>query len=111
MPFGTVFSVFISHKKKKYKDEFLEAWHGYDPFDANYKKDTIKRELVELTSQIVIDMDNQLGEMLFPVYVHVDFDFEESYEKRLTEKLQKITLDTTKKGSLYNEKALSEKVS
>lgn len=111
MPFGTKFSVFVSHKRKCIKDEFLEAWHGFDPFDVNYNRDVIRREIVELTSQIVLDIDQQLGEMLFPVYVHVNFPFKESYEKRLQSKLHKITFDTTEKSNKYNEEIMKQKVS
>ena len=103
------FQFLLVTKRKCIKDEFLEAWHGFDPFDVNYNRDVIRREIVELTSQIVLDIDQQLGEMLFPVYVHVNFPFKESYEKRLQSKLHKITFDTTEKSNKYNEEIMKTK--
>ncbi len=111
MPFGSEFEVFVSHKKKKERDEFIEAWQGHDPFNINYEKDTIKRDIVELTSQLLLDIDRQLGEILFPIYVHVSFPFNGFYRAKLNDKLQKITLDTSLDYQEHTENKLRGHVS
>lgn len=111
MPFGSEFEVFISHRKKKERDEFIEAWQGYDPFDSNYENGAVKRDIVELTAQLLLDIDRQLGELLFPVYVHVAFPFEEFYRVRLDHKIVKVVLDTSVDFQEHTEERMKKHVS
>lgn len=111
IPFGTEFRVFVSHKKKKERDEFIEAWQGHDPFSTNYENDMIKRDIVELTSQLLLDIDRQLGEILFPIYVHVSFPFDGFYKAKLDRKIHKIALDTSPDYQEHTENKLRERVS
>lgn len=111
MSFGSEFEIFISHKKKIERDEFIEAWQGYDPFDADYEKDTIRRDIVELTSQLLLDIDSQLGEMLFPIYVHVGYPFESFYKSSLLKKINKITIDMSPEFRKHTEEELKKHVS
>lgn len=111
MTFGSEFRVFVSHKKKKERDEFIEAWQGHDPFNISYEEDTIKRDIAELTSQLLLDIDRQLGEILFPIYVHVSFPFEGFYKAKLNDKVQKIALDTSSDYQGHTEDKLRRYVS
>lgn len=111
IPFGTEFMVFIAHDKKLKKDDFIEAWQGYDPFGEQYQQDAIRRDIVDLTSQLILDIEKQLGELLFPIYVHVNFPFKQFFNKRLSHKIQKLTLDTTKNFAKHHEAELKNHVS
>ena len=95
MSYGAEFKVFISHDKRKDRRDFMEAWPGYDPFSTGYNQEKIKRDIVELTTQILMDIDKQLEELLFPVYASVGFEIGKNYQKRLgKEILQHVVLDT-----------------
>lgn len=108
MAYGTEFCVFIGYDKCKPRNEFMEAWPGYDPFADGYELDTIKHDIVELTSQILLDIDRQLENLLFPVYACVKFDMEENYSARLAKKIRNIVFDNTKDNRRYEEKILRE---
>lgn len=110
MAFGTEFQIFISHKKKKVRNEFMEAWPGYDPFGKGYEKEEVKRNILTLTAQILLDLDRQLENLLFPVYVHVEFDMMDSYKTKLNSKLSKIVFDNSKNNEKYTEENLKSHV-
>ncbi|XCP85340.1 hypothetical protein ABXS75_00575 [Roseburia hominis] len=108
MAYGTEFRVFIGYDKCKPRKEFMEAWPGYDPFEDGYELDTMKHDIVELTSQILLDIDRQLENLLFPVYAYVKFDMEGNYSSKLAEKIHNIVFDNTKDNRRYKESILRE---
>lgn len=106
MAYGTEFQLFISHDKKKFRDEFLEAWPGFDPFAVGYEGEKIKRDIVELTSQILLDIDRQLEELLFPVYTHLDFNVGDKYLQNIKGQIKHLVLDSTADYQEYNKNNL-----
>lgn len=108
MAYGTEFQLFIGHEKKKSRDEFLEAWPGFDPFSDGYEKEKIKRDIVELTSQILIDIDKQLEDLLFPVYVRLDFDVEKNYLIKIKKQINHLVIDNSPNYLEYNKDDLEK---
>lgn len=106
MAYGTKFTVFISHDKKKRRNDFMEAWSGYDPFAENYECDRIRRNIIALAIQILLDIDSQMGDLLFPVYASVDFKLEEEQKKHLKNHLVNIVFDNMDGKVSYNEENL-----
>lgn len=100
MAFGTKFEVFIDHGKKKARTECMDAWTGHDPFSQEYENSQIRRDIIALTIQILLDIDSQLEDLLFPIYVSVKFDLGEEQRELLKSKLTKIVFDNHKKESL-----------
>lgn len=111
MAYGTEFQVFISHDKKKVRNECMNAWSGYDPFAREYEKGKIRRDLIALTVQILTDIDGQLGDMLFPVYTFVDFDLGNEQMNQLEQTLKKIIFCHSLKKRDYNDKKLKQNIS
>ncbi len=97
MAFGTEFEVFISHNKKKARTDCMDAWTGHDPFDREYESSQIKRDIIALTIQILLDIDSQLEDLLFPVYVSVKFDLGKEQKQLLKSKLTKIVFSNLEK--------------
>lgn len=106
MAYGTKFTVFISHDKKKQRNDFMEAWSGYDPFAENYDCDRIRRNIIALAIQILLDIDSQLGDLLFPVYASVQFKLEDEQKKQLKNKLLNIVFDNLDEEVNYTEENL-----
>lgn len=101
MAYGTKFKVFISHDKKKQRNDFMDAWSGYDPFAEKYEHDRIQRDIVALTIQILLDIDSQLGDLLFPIYASVQFRLKNEQRNQLEDKLSNIVLDNLDEESNY----------
>lgn len=95
MTYGTEFKVFIDHTKKKDRQECMGAWTGYDPFAGGYEGDQIKRDIIALTIQILMDIDSQLEDLLFPVYVSVKYKLEDKQREHLESKLSKVAFDSS----------------
>lgn len=93
MAYGTEFQVFIEHEKKKARTEYMEAWTGHDPFAGGYETSQIRRNIIALTIQILLDIDSQLEDLLFPVYVSVKFDLGKEQKELLKSKLSKVVFD------------------
>lgn len=93
MTYGTEFKVFIDHTKKKVRQECMDAWTGYDPFASGYDGAQIKRDIIALTMQILMDIDSQLEDLLFPVYVAVKYKLEDKQREHLESKLSKVVFD------------------
>ena len=74
MAFGTEFQVFIGHEKKKDRRDYMDAWTGHDPFAAGYESSQIRRDIIALTIQLLLDIDSQLEDLLFPIYVSVNYN-------------------------------------
>ena len=97
MAYGTEFQVFISHEKKKDRRDYMDAWTGHDPFAEGYENSQIKRDIMALTIQLLLDIDSQLEDLLFPIYVSVNFDLGEAQRELLKSKLSKIVFSNQKK--------------
>lgn len=100
MSFGTKFKVFIDHARKKARTECMDAWTGHDPFSQGYESSQIKRDIIALTIQILLDIDSQLEDLLFPIYVTMNLDLGEAQTELLKTKLTKIVFNTQEKESL-----------
>lgn len=110
MSYGTEFRVFISHDKKKVRSEFMDAWTGFDPFTDEYENEGIRRDIIALTVQIILDVDSQLEDMLFPVYASVRFDLGKEQRDQLRNKLSKIVFSDLKEGESYSEENLRKHI-
>ena len=69
--YGTCFEVFVPCEKKYLHKDYLEAWNGEDTFDEYYERRRPLRHSAELLTQMALYLDNQVGELLFPVHLHV----------------------------------------
>lgn len=103
MTYGTKFQVFINHDKKKNRQECMDAWTGYDPFANGYEGSQIERDIIALTTQILLDIDGQLEDLLFPVYVSVKFDLEKEQREYLNSKLSKVVFDNLEEKNYTEE--------
>lgn len=110
MAYGTKFEVFISHEKKKQRNDFMDAWSGYDPFAEQYEHDRIRRNIIALAIQILLDIDSQLGDLLFPVYASVQFQLEHEQRNQLKNKLLNIVFDNMDTQDNYTEDNLQTHV-
>lgn len=99
MAYGTEFQVFINHDKKKDRKDCMDAWTGHDPFANEYENKQIKRNIIALTIQLLLDIDGQMEDLLFPIYVSVNFDLGEDQKKLLKSKLSKIVFSNQEKDS------------
>lgn len=85
--YGTEFRVFVGHEKgQAHKDD----WMGQDPFTQGYVNTQIRRNIIALTIQIMLEIDNQLEDLLFPVCVTVKFNLDIAQGKLLSDRLSKI---------------------
>lgn len=110
MAFGTKFEVFIGHDRKKVRNEFMDAWTGFDPFTDEYDNKKIQRNIIALTVQMLLDIDGQLEDLLFPIYAHVAFNLGKEQKEQMKNKLSKIVFDDCETGGRYNEKELKKNV-
>ena len=110
MAFGTKFEVFISHDRKKVRNECMDAWTGFDPFTDEYDDRKIQRNIIALTVQMLIDIDGQLEDLFFPVYAYVGFNLGEEQKGQMKKILSKIVFDDCENGELYREKELKKNV-
>ncbi len=110
MAFGTEFQVFIEHDRKKVRNECMDAWTGFDPFADEYDSERIQRNIIALTVQILLDIDSQLEDLLFPVYAYVEFDLGEEQKEQMQSKLSQIVFEDLKTGGNYNEERLKQNV-
>ena len=69
--FGTCFEIFVPCDKKFLHKDCMESWNGEDSFGENYYNRKPLRHAAELLSQMAIYLDNQVGELLFPVHLNV----------------------------------------
>lgn len=73
VPFGTTFELFLDTSYKKQHSDCWEAWNtdseDTDRFSSDYDKNRPLRHSVELLTQMVLSVDELLGENIFPVYV------------------------------------------
>ena len=106
----TIFEVFISHDKRKEPKEFSEIRTGYDPFTDEYMDEKIQRNITALTVQILLDIDKQVEDLLFPVYAYVGFDLGQDLKMQMKNKLSKIVFDDLITQGNYNEKSLMRNV-
>lgn len=108
MAYGTEFKVFINHKQMKEKNEFMEAWPGYDPFSEEYENEEIRRNIITLAAQILLDIDSQMADLLFPVYAYVDWQIPVRYKEKL--KLTNVVLEESIHSDKYSEETLRKSV-
>lgn len=110
MAFGTKFEVFIGHDRKKVRNECMDVWTGYDPFADEYDEKRIKRDIIALAVQILLDIDGQLEDLLFPVYACVGFDLGKEQREQMQNKLSQIVFDDIKTSGSYNEDSLKQNI-
>lgn len=93
MAYGSEFQVFIGHEKKKDRRDYMDAWTGHDPFAAEYESSQIRRDIIALTIQLLLDIDSQLEDLLFPIYVSVKFELLKEQRDLLKSKMSKIVFN------------------
>lgn len=69
--FGTCFEIFVPCSKKFKHQDYFEAWNGEDAFDEYYENRRPLRHSAELLAQMALYLDQQVGELLFPIHLHV----------------------------------------
>lgn len=110
MQCGTIFQVFISYDKKRESKKFSDIWTGYDPFSDKYIAEKIQRNISALTVQILLDIDKQLEDLLFPVYAYVGFDLGLELKTQMRSKLSKIVFNDLTTQRNCNEEELMKNV-
>lgn len=94
LTFGTTFQLFISYRKKYLHEHFMSAWEGKDTFSEDYESTRPARHSLELMKQIIIDVDNQIGEPLFPICFHLNsFNSEEEELKKWKNGINKVAVN------------------
>lgn len=73
--FGTTFEIFLNISYKKPHVDCWEAWNTdseeADRFSGDYDKKRPLRHAMELLTQMILSVDELLGENIFPVYVYI----------------------------------------
>ena len=73
IPYGTSFEIFLNLNKRKSRTDFVSAWDGRDPYSSDYESKKSLYEAKELVQQMLLDLNDQVGETLFPIVACVDF--------------------------------------
>ena len=97
--FGTTFEIFVNNKYKMPHADFWDAWNtesdDADRFIDEYDKKRSVRHSQELLNQMILYIDDMLGENLFPIYVRVKGkSFDRSSYDFLARRITKIALET-----------------
>lgn len=98
--FGTCFEVFVPYQKKFLHQDCYEAWNGEDAFDEYYECRRPLRHSAELLAQMALYMDKQVGELLFPVRLHIKCP-----------QFIECSLNKTEKSTIRNIQLISEEKS
>lgn len=97
--FGTSFEIFINYKYKLPHAEFWKAWNtesdDADRFIDEYDKMRPVRHSQEMLNQMVMYIDDMLGENLFPIYVRIKGkNFDARQYEFLAKNVRRIVLET-----------------
>ncbi|MCI8946884.1 MAG: hypothetical protein HFI91_07460 [Lachnospiraceae bacterium] len=98
LTFGTTFEIFLNYKNKWPHADFWEAWNtesaDADRFIDGYDKMRPIRHSKELLNQLILYIDNMLGENLFPIYVKVKGNaFERKQYDFIAKRVKKIVFE------------------
>ena len=112
--FGTTFEIFVENKFKMPHADFWKAWNtendDADRFISEYDNKRPIRHSQEMLNQMVMYIDDMLGENLFPIYVRIKGkSFDKSSYDFLARRITKIALetDTVPLGKAEQEKNVS----
>lgn len=97
--FGTTFEVFVGYKYKLFHAEFWKAWNtesdDADRFIDKYDEMRPLRHSREMLNQMILYIDNMLGENLFPIYVKVHGkEFDGNQHEFIAQKIKRIVLES-----------------
>lgn len=97
--FGTTFEIFVENKFKMPHADFWKAWNtendDADRFINEYDNKRPIRHSQEMLNQMIMYIDDMLGENLFPIYIRVKGkSFDESSYDFLARRVTKILLET-----------------
>lgn len=92
--YGTCFEIFVPLERKFLHSESVCTWSGKDPFSADYDATRPIRHVTEMMSQMILQLDNVLGELLFPVQlkIHERDQFDLMINNRSGNTLKKLDL-------------------
>lgn len=104
--FGTTFEIFLSYKYKLPHADFWEVWNtdsdDADWFIDEYDEKRPTRHSQEMLNQLIMYIDNMLGENLFPIYAKIrGKSFDKKHYDFIAKHVKKIVLeaDTVKSKS------------
>lgn len=97
--FGTTFEIFMDNKFKMPHADFWKAWNlkndDADRFINEYDNKRPIRHSQEMLNQMIMYIDDMLGENLFPIYIRVKGkSFDKSRYDFLASRVTKIVLET-----------------
>lgn len=69
--YGTRFEIYIPLDKKFLHSESICTWSGKDLFSDDYNSSRPARHAAELISQMTLYVEGMLGELLFPIDLHI----------------------------------------
>lgn len=97
--FGTTFEIFVGCKYKLLHAEFWKAWNtesdDADRFIDQYDEMRPLRHSKEMLNQMVLYIDNMLGENLFPIYVKIQGkEFGDKQRDFIKHRTKKIVLES-----------------
>lgn len=96
--FGTTFEIFLENSYKMSHADCWEAWNteseDADRFASDYDVTRPLRHSREMLTQMILYIDNMLGENLFPIYACIKgSEFGETQYKFIKESVKKLVLD------------------
>lgn len=96
--FGTTFELFLDISHKKPHVDCWEAWNtdsrDADRFSSDYEKKRPLRHAMELLTQMVLSVDEMLGENIFPIYVYIrGKNFSVSQYGFIKDRVKKLALE------------------
>lgn len=98
LTFGMTFEIFLNYTFKLPHADFWEAWNtesdDADRFIDEYDKMRPIRHSKEMLNQLIMYIDNLLGENLFPIYVKIrGKTFDDKYYDFIERHIKKIVLE------------------
>lgn len=108
--YGTEFSIFLPYTQKLKHVECMCGWNGEDPFKKDYRKWTPLRHSQELISQMILWLDGQIGEALFPIKIKLEGPLDQklmiAVGKSECNSLHRIVLTDDDKGNQQTDEAM-----
>lgn len=104
-PYGTNFQIFISNKNRLNHLVCSEAWNGKDPFTNDFEKMRPLRHANELLNQLLVTLDDLIGNLLFPIEVFIEskefgnFSFDSHMIRETKYNLYELETSQIKNGS------------
>lgn len=97
--YGTTFEIFVSNEHKLPHKQCIDAWNledaKSDRFSEDYEANREIRHAKELLTQMVMYIDKQIGETIFPICLYIENELiDEEYMKFIRRHIRRLCFDS-----------------